>query len=175
MELFLDLLIIFSLRLVSVAIATVRIVLLGRARKGTAAALGFAESLVWVLAISRVLTGLDDPARMVAFAAGFAAGTFLGAKVEEWLALGQSLVRIVAPNESPAVAGLIRSQGFGATVINGNGLEGEVRITFSVVPRRRVAAVLRMVHEANPDAYVTVDQTSAIEAPASHEGESGSA
>jgi uncharacterized protein YebE (UPF0316 family) len=165
MELVSDLLIIFSLRLADVAMATVRIVLLARGRKWGATGLGFAESLVWVLAISRVLSGLDDPARMVAFAAGFAAGTFLGAKVEEWLALGQSLVRIVAPIDTPGVAGLLREKGFGATVLNGDGLEGEVRVTFSVIPRKQVGKVLPMVHQANPEAFVTVDQTSSIEAP----------
>ena len=91
MELFLDLLIIFVLRVLDVGMATVRIVLLSRGRKGWAASLlGFFESLVWVLAIARVLSGLDDPARVLAFAAGFAAGTYGGALVEEWLAIGQS-------------------------------------------------------------------------------------
>ena len=169
MELIFDLLIIFSLRLVDMAMATVRIVLVGRGKKGTATAIGFVEAIVWVLAISRVFSGIEDPARILAFAAGFAAGTFLGAKVEEWIALGQSLVRIVAPNESPAVAGLLREQGHGATVINGDGLEGEVRITFCVVPRKRLASVLEMVREANPEAFLTVEQTSVIEAPERHQ------
>ena len=166
MELFVDLLLIFLLRLVGVAIATVRIVLLGRGKKGRPPLSGSQSLSSGCLPSPVSLTGIDDPARMVAFAAG----TFLGAKVEEWLALGQSLVRIVAPNESPAVAGLIRDLGFGATVINGSGLEGEVRITFSVIPRRRLSAVVRMVREANPDAYVTIDQTSAIEASSSQDG-----
>src|SRR3970040_598006 len=97
MDAALDLIIIFTLRLLDVGMATVRIVLLGRGRRGPAAALGFVEALIWVLAITRVLGGLNDPARMVAFALGFAAGTYLGSVVEEWLALGQALGRVLAP------------------------------------------------------------------------------
>ncbi len=163
MELALDLIIIFALRTIDVGIATVRIVLLGRGKRATAAGLGFAESLIWVVAVSRVLSGLDDPWRMVAFAAGFAAGTYIGSLVEEWLAIGQSLIRVVAPVETDQVAPLLRAKGFGATVLNGDGLEGEVRLTLAVVPRRKVAEATSVIHAANPKAYVTIDQTASID------------
>jgi uncharacterized protein YebE (UPF0316 family) len=163
MDLAIDLLIIFTLRLLDVGMATVRIVLLGRGRPGPAAALGFVEAMIWVLAITRVLDGLNDPARMVAFALGFAAGTYIGSVVEEWLALGQALVRIVAPVRTEPVAPLLRAKGYGATVVNGDGLDGDVRVTFCVVPRKEVYTVTHLIHEANPAAYVTVDQTSTVD------------
>lgn len=171
MDLVLDLLIIFTLRLLDVGMSTVRIVLLGRGRRGPAAALGFVEALIWVIAISRVLSGLQDPARMVAFALGFAAGTYMGSVVEEWLALGQSLIRIVAPTRTDQVAPLLRKRGYGATVLNGDGLSGEVRVTFCVVPRKEVSAVTRLIHEANSEAYVTIDQTSTIDLAERHGGD----
>jgi uncharacterized protein YebE (UPF0316 family) len=163
MDVVLDLLIIFALRLLDVGMATVRIVLLGRGRRGPATLLGFFESLVWVLAIARVFDGLDDPARMVAFALGFAAGTYVGSLVEEWMALGQALVRIVAPVETEPVAPLLRERGYGATVVNGDGRSGEVRLTFCVVPRKEVFSVTSLIHAANPAAYVTIDQTSTFD------------
>jgi uncharacterized protein YebE (UPF0316 family) len=169
MELFLDLIIIFTLRMIDVALATLRIVFLSRGRKGTAAALAMVEGLIWVVAITRVISaGLEDPERIVAFAAGFAAGTYVGALVEQRLALGQSLVRVVAPVDTPQVAGILRQQGFGATVINGDGFEGEVRLTFSVVPRKKVKEVTRLVHEVNAHAFVTVEQTTSLDLHARH-------
>ena len=167
----LDLLIIFTLRLLDVGMATVRIVLLGRGRRGPATLLGFFESLIWVLAIARVFDGLDDPARMVAFALGFAAGTYVGSLVEEWMALGQALVRIVAPVDTDPVAPLLRDKGYGATVLNGDGLAGDVRVTFCVVPRKEVYAVTRLIHEANPKAYVTIEQTSTVDLAMRHGGD----
>ena len=171
MDLALDLLLIFTLRLLDVGMATVRIVLLGRGRRGPAAALGFVEALIWVIAISRVLAGLDDPARMVAFALGFAAGTYAGSVVEEWLALGQSLIRVVTPTQTDPVAPLLREQGYGATVLNGDGLSGEVRVTFSVVPRKKVWTATRLIHEANQQAFVTVEQTSTVNLAERHGGD----
>lgn len=159
----LDLLLIFTLRTLDVGLSTIRIVFLGRSRRAPAAALGFAEAMIWVIAFSRVLDGIDDPARMVAFAAGFAAGTYFGSWVEEWLALGQSLVRIISPIDSPSPAPLLRDNGYGATVLNGDGLLGEVRVIFSVIPRKDLGDVARLLDEASPEAYVTIDQTSSVD------------
>ena len=140
-----------------------RIVFLGRGRRAPAAALGFAEAAIWVVAFTRVLDGIDDPARIVAFAAGFAAGTYVGSWVEEWLALGQSMVRIVTPTDTPSPAKVLRERGYGATVLNGDGMLGEVTVTFSVVPRKYVGALARLIDQVNPDAYVTVDTTTSID------------
>lgn len=163
MILVLDLAIIFVLRAVDVGMATVRIVLLSRGRKGAAAVIGFFEALIWVVAVSRVLGGLDDPLRLVAFAAGFAVGTYFGSIVEGWLAIGQALIRVVTPCDSAPVASLIRMQGFGATVLNGDGMNGEVQVTFTVVPRRKVDSVLRLISEANKEAFVTIDDTASLD------------
>ncbi|HJQ77435.1 MAG TPA: DUF5698 domain-containing protein [Acidimicrobiia bacterium] len=158
-----DLALIFILRTLDVGIATVRIVVLGRGRRGLAATLGFIEAIVWVVAVARVLDGIDDPARMVAFAAGFAIGTYLGSMVEEWLAIGQAVVRVVAPVDSPMVAPFLRDLGLGATVFNGDGLEGEVRLTLCVVERRRLGEVSGVIRSVNPAAYVTVDDTAPLD------------
>jgi hypothetical protein len=48
-------------------------------------------------------------------------------------------------------------------VVNGDGRSGEVRLTFCVVPRKEVYAVTKLIHGANPAAYVTIDQTSTID------------
>lgn len=162
-DLIFDLVLIFSLRTLDVGISTVRIVVLGRGRRGLAATLGFVEAIVWVVAVARVLDGIDDPARMVAFAGGFAIGTYLGSMVEEWLAIGQALVRVVAPIDSPSVAAHLRDLGLGATVFNGDGMDGEVRLTFCVVERKRLSEVTTLIHRLNPSAYVTVDDTASID------------
>ena len=57
------------------------------------------------------------------------------------------------------VAETLRNNGFGVTIINGEGMEGEVSISWCVTPRKRVREVLKIVSEINPDAYVTTEPT----------------
>lgn len=157
MELALGSLLIFLLRIGDVGIASVRIVTLMRGKIWLAALLGFFESLFWVSAAAIVFTNLDHPIRIVAFAAGFASGTLLGGFVERWLAMGTALLRVIAPIESPPVAAHLRAVGFAVTVVNAEGRDGEVRLNFLVLPRRRVKEALAIVAEVNPAAFITVE------------------
>lgn len=152
-------LVIFGLRVVDVSLGTLRIVMLVRGRRWVAGALGFFESLTWVSAAGLVLTNLDAPIKIVAFAAGYAAGTVLGSTIEHRLALGNSLLRIVTANGSPSVAPTLRDAGYAVTEVAGQGLDGEVHIAFSVVKRREIPDALRTVHAVNANAFVTVDET----------------
>ena len=157
MELFLGSLLIFALRIGDVSIASVRIVTLMRGKIWLAALLGFFESLFWVSAAAIVFTNLDHPIRIVAFAAGFAAGTLLGGFVERWLAMGTALLRVIASVDSPPVAPALRQAGFAVTVLNAEGRDGDVRLSFLVLPRRRVKEALAIVGEINPEAFLTVE------------------
>jgi uncharacterized protein YebE (UPF0316 family) len=156
MTIVLDILLIIGLRLIDVSLGTLRIMLLTRGSRWRSSLIGFFESLTWVTAATIVLRDLDDPVRMVAFAFGFAAGTFLGASVERAIAVGSAVVHIVGPVGSPSTAFDLRAAGFGATVLNGEGMDGDVRMTFTVVPRRRVREVMDIVRRVNPAAFISV-------------------
>lgn len=72
--------------------------------------------------------------------------------------MGTNIVRIVAPVGSPQVAEALREEGFAVTVLNGEGLHGDVRLALTVVPRRRLREVLEIVYGINPAAFVTFEQ-----------------
>ena len=159
METFLLALLIFSLRLLDVSVGTIRIVMLVRGKRFVAGLLGFAESLTWVIAAGLVLSNLDSPVKVVAFASGFAMGTVLGSTVEQWIAVGNALLRVITPVDTAPVADQLRAAGYSVTVVNGEGLNGDVRIAFTVIKRRRAKEVLAIVREANPEAFVTIEDT----------------
>lgn len=161
MDTVLSALAIVGLRLVDVSLGTLRIMLLTRGSRWRSGIIGFFESLTWVTAASIVLRDLDDPVRMVAFAFGFAAGTVLGVSLERWLAIGTSVVHAVSPAETATAADALRAAGYRVTVLGGEGRDGEVRMAFTVVPRRRSRQVLDIVHRADPSAFVTIEDVRA--------------
>ena len=156
-------LLIFSLRVVEVGVGTIRIVMLVRERSLLAGALGFAQSLIWVAAAGVVLNNLESIPRIVAFSLGFGVGTALGSVLERQLALGHSILRIVTPFDTPPVEDLLREAGYGVTVLNARGMRGDVRLAWTVVPRRRTRDVLGRVRDANADAFVTVQSVATID------------
>jgi uncharacterized protein YebE (UPF0316 family) len=162
-ELFIAALIIFLMRLADVSLGTLRIVLLVRGKRRWAGALGFFESLIGVLAAREVLGSLDEPIKIIGYAAGYAAGTMLGSSIEKWLAMGSVLVRIVAPVDSPFAYEALQAAGYPTTVLNGEGRDGEVRVAFSVLPRRESRHALDVVARANPEAFVTIEDAKPLD------------
>ncbi|MFA5550867.1 MAG: DUF5698 domain-containing protein [Trueperaceae bacterium] len=159
LSLVLSALLIFALRIVDVSLGTLRIGFLVRGERRLAGLFGFFESLIWLIAAAQVLSNLDSPLKFVAYAAGYAAGTMLGVSIERWLAIGETIMRVVAPVDSPSVEESLRGAGFYVTVLNARGRDGDVRVSFSVLPRRRMQQALKIVSSINPQAFVTFEAT----------------
>ena len=157
MELIFSALIIFSLRLADQSLGTMRTLLVSKNKPIYAALIGLVESAIWIVAISQVIKDIDDPILIGAYAAGFAAGTILGTYIERIVGVGNIVVRVFCPANSPSVAETLRDNGHGVTIIDGEGKEGPVKIYLCVIPRRKLKSVLNMIEEINPNAYITTD------------------
>ena len=157
MELLFSALIIFSLRLADQSLGTMRALLVSKNKPIYAALIGLVESAIWIVAISQVMNNIDDTLLIVAYAAGFAAGTILGSYIERIVGVGNIVVRVFSPANSPSVAEALRENGHGVTVIDGEGKDGSVKIYLCVIPRRKLKSVLNMIEEINPNAYITTD------------------
>jgi len=157
MELIFSALIIFSLRLADQSLGTMRALLVSKNKPIYAALIGLVESAIWIVAISQVIKDIDDPVLIGAYAAGFAAGTILGTYIERIVGVGNIVVRVFCPANSPSVAETLRENGHGVTVIDGEGKDGAVKIYLCVIPRRKLKSVLQMIEEINPNAYITTD------------------
>ena len=157
MELLFSALIIFSLRLADQSLGTMRSLLVAKNKPIYAALIGLVESAIWIVAISQVIKDIDDPILIAAYAAGFAAGTILGSYIERIVGVGNIVVRVFSPANSPSVAEALRENGHGVTVIDGEGKDGSVKIYLCVIPRRKLKSVLNMIEEINPNAYITTD------------------
>jgi uncharacterized protein YebE (UPF0316 family) len=158
MELIFSALIIFFLRLADQSLGTMRALLVSKNKPIYAAFIGLVESAIWIVAISQVIKDdVDDPVLIGAYAAGFAAGTILGSYIERIVGVGNIVVRVFCPANSPSVAETLREDGHGVTIIDGQGKDGPVKIYLCVIPRRKLKSVLNMIEEINPNAYITTD------------------
>lgn len=158
MEPFAGALLVFLLRVVDVSIGTVRMLYTVRGRRLPAAGLGLIESGVFIFAISRVFQDLSThPWNMVGYACGFAAGNAVGITLEQWIGSGWVLARIISRDRSAALLAALRDAGFGVTAVDGRGKEGAVLVLFVVTRRRQGEAMLRLVRDTDPDAFITTD------------------
>ena len=157
MDLFISAVIIFSLRVADQSLGTMRARLVSRKKPIYGALIGLIESIIWIIAVAKVINDINEPILIAGYAIGFAAGTILGYYAERILGLGDVEIRVFASTKSPSVAEALREKGFGVTIINGEGKDGNVKIYWCIIPRRKLKSALKIIKKVNPDAYITTD------------------
>ena len=148
---------IFALRVVDMSLDTLRLLFVVRGRKWIAWVLGFCQSVVFVIAITTVLSNLDNPLNIVGYAAGFATGNVVGMWIEERLAIGHVKLSIVTTGLGASLSAALRQGGFAVTEIPARGKDGAVSMLSVSVLRRDVHRVDAIVHETDPAAFVIAE------------------
>lgn len=150
-------LLIFSLRVVDMSLDTLRVLFVIRGKKPLAWILGFAESLLWVIAITSVLSNLNNLWNIVGYAAGFATGNVVGMLIEERLAIGHGHMRIISSRRGPAIAEALRDAGYAATELSGRGRDGTVSVISASVRRRDALSVQNEIYAIDANAFITIE------------------
>lgn len=161
-SLFIFPIIIFAMRLCDVSLMTIRIIFVSKGIKFWASVLGFFEITVWLIAISQVMNNLDNPLYALAYSLGFATGNYLGAVLEEKIAIGVNLLRVITNKDAQHLVDYLRKSGFGVTSIDAEGAKGPVKIIYSVVRRKDLQKIINIVKEFNPNAFYSIEEVRGI-------------
>ncbi len=157
-------LLIFSARVVDVSFGTLRIIFLSRGNKVIAPVLGFFEILIWLLAIGQIFRNLNNFLCYIAYAGGFATGNYVGIMIENKMALGMQVVRVITNRNADKLIEMLRSNGFGLTCVDGHGALGPVKVLFTLIRRRDLPRIISLIHEYNPKAFFSVEDVRMAEA-----------
>ena len=164
-------LIICLLRMTDVSMSMMRMILAVRGHRVIAAAIGFAEVLVWLIAVSTALEHLNSALHLVGYAGGFAIGNYVGVWLEGRFALGINVVHAVIRRlddstgtpRAMVAAERLRGDGFAVTDLEGRGLHSSVDILNVVVPRRNVPKVVSIIREQDPEAFMSVEEVRSVQ------------
>lgn len=148
---------IFLARITDVSIGTIRVILITRGAKRLAPVLGFFEVLIWIIVVSQVMRNLSNPACFIGYAAGFATGNYFGMFLEEKLAIGTLILRVITPKEADDLIAALNQAGFGATSLEANGATGHVHVIFSIIQRGDLHQVLEIIQHYHPKAFYSVE------------------
>jgi uncharacterized protein YebE (UPF0316 family) len=150
-------LLIFVLRVGDMSLDTIRVLFMVRGKKLLVWVLGFFQALIFVVAISSVLTQLNNILNVIGYATGFATGNIVGMMIENRLAIGHVLVNIISSNRGSFIAERLRASGYAVTEIAGRGMNGTVFELHASVLRKDVSQVETIVLESDPQAFVTAE------------------
>nr|MBN1229646.1 DUF2179 domain-containing protein [Anaerolineae bacterium] len=154
--------IIFLVRVFSVTLSTLRYLMMGRTSKMLVAVIAFIEALTFALTFGMVAADLTNIWYLTAYSGGFAAGTWVGTLIEEWLGRGYHSVNIVSMGNSLSITKAVREAGFGATRTAGEGSSGSVGLIYVVARRKEVPRVVEIAAQIDPKAFITVEEARTV-------------
>ena len=163
LSIILSALLIFGMRIIDISLYILRFMMVMRGRKILAWTFGFSQAMVYIIAMSVVLTNLGNWFNMVGYAAGFATGIVVGMWVEGKLAMGHLHLRIVSQGHGDEIAESLRLGGFGVTEIPAWGKDGMVNLLNCNVLRKEESRVVRMVEDLDDNAFITAEDIRHVE------------
>ena len=150
---------IFFARILDVTLQTIRIMFLARGQKVLAPLLGFFEVLIWLLAIRQIMQNLDNVFCYIAYASGFAMGNWIGLYLEEKLAYGTVILRLITHHDANELVQSLRRKGFGVTKMDALGSQGAVNVIYTILKRQDLQRVIHTINQFNPKAFYSIEDT----------------
>lgn len=148
-------LLIFVLRVVNIAMDTVRMLTVMRGMKLVSFVLGILVSLTYILALGSVLSNLNNIALISAYAVGFATGGWVGMLIEERLALGFVHISVVSTGKGGNIANALRKKGHAVTEVEAKGKDGVVDLLEISVRRKHMNQVREIICKKDNKAFIT--------------------
>ncbi len=149
-------------RIMDVTIGTIRLIFVSRGYKYLAPLLGFAEVIIWLMAISQIMQHLDNIMCYIGYGAGFAAGNYIGIILVEKMTLGTVVIRIIPKIDTSDLVQKLRAENYGVTTMTAEGKSGPVQVLFSIVKRKDLQDVLHILNTYNPHAFYTIEEVQTV-------------
>ncbi len=155
--------VIFIARIADVTIGTIRLIFVARGMKILAPLAGFFEVLIWLIVIGQIMQHLANPLCYIAYAAGFAAGNYIGMMLVDRLSLGKVIIRIITQKDAAPLVESLKEHRFGVTVLDGRGAQGKVQVIFTVVKRAHIEEIQGLIRQFNPQAFYSIEEVGDVE------------
>ena len=136
-------------KIVEISIQSLKTCMMVKGQRMKAALLGFVECLIWGLVISTLIGTLgDDYGLLLFYCVGYAAGLFIGATIENKIALGTSNLELIASDDSTEkITAYLRENDRGYTVFEGHGSKDKMNMIFIVLPRKETPKTLKAIRK----------------------------
>lgn len=156
---------IFLGRLIDVTLSTMQTMYLVKGRRKIATILGFIDVLIWFIVVKEALnTDIQSLWIAIAYAGGYAAGTFTGSGITKKIMRGTVSVQVITKDIKNKVTSAIKENGYSASIIESKGIyNGESNyMIYAQVDNRKLNEFKQLITKTDPNAFITVTESKEI-------------
>ncbi|MCL2443162.1 MAG: DUF5698 domain-containing protein [Treponema sp.] len=152
----LELFLIFILKTVEVAVATLRSILINKGYRREGTMLSFIEVLLWTFVASRVIMGMADaPIKGIMYSLGFSLGVYVGSRIESRIAMGRVMIQaIVSMEYSASIIDKLREKGYAVTTMEAQGRDSQKTVLMIFAKRKGKEEIIGEIHQLDETAMV---------------------
>lgn len=157
---------IFLARLIDVTLGTLRTILIVKGKKNSAAIIAFFEVLIWFLVAKEALDNVDSTLLIpICYAAGFAAGTYIGIRITNKYIEGYVTANITTTKDNYKLIANLREKGYGVSVV---GLKNELNnekkdMLFVSMNKKNIEEIKEIVKNNNKDTFLIFNEVKHIQ------------
>ncbi|MBE6150862.1 MAG: DUF2179 domain-containing protein [Firmicutes bacterium] len=154
---------VFFVRITDVTMGTFRTILTVKAKPIQASMIGFIEVLIWFLVVKEALnTDSNSIFVAIAYAGGFATGTFLGGKLSQKFISGNSSLQVITKNKK--IIDVISGSGYGVTVIDAKGYNDAKKYMLLIeVNNKNIGDVKNIIKKLDKQAFIIITETKLVQ------------
>lgn len=153
---------VFICRILDVTLGSIKTVLVVREKAPLAACFGFFEVFIWYIVVKDAMSSTDAVLPVaVSYALGYATGTYVGGSLAKSLIGGKVTTHVVTSDRNPALASVLRSAGFGITVLDVEESEfgAEKNLILAEFDKKDLNRFEKMVKDIDPGAFLIIQET----------------
>ncbi|MCL2408380.1 MAG: DUF5698 domain-containing protein [Oscillospiraceae bacterium] len=157
---------IFFSRIIDVSLGTIRTIMTVRGRLKVAALIGFVEVSIWFLVARTAINSSEGGiAVTLAFAAGFATGTFIGGNIANKFINSILSLQVVTSSKNEEIIKAIRDGGFAVSVLDVNSSEfsAEKYLLLIEIKSDMFKKVQKIIYDKDPGAFIMARETKFVQ------------
>lgn len=157
---------VFFIRILDVSLGTMRMIVTVKGKAVTASIIGFFEVLVWFIVVREALnTDIESLWIAVAYAGGFATGTYIGSLLSNNFIQGNFGVQVILSENSNRIVNIIRKEGYAVSVIDvkGQDQDKDKYMLFIEINKKRFNHLRSLIKELDERAFIVVNETRMVQ------------
>lgn len=156
---------IFLGRLIDVTLATMQTMYLVKGKRNLATIIGFIDVLIWFVVVKEALnTDIQSIWIALAYAGGYAAGTFTGSGISKRVIKGTVSVQVITKNYKNKVIKALKNSNYSASVVECKGVHAEDTsyMIYAQIQNNKLSEFKKLITNIDPNAFITVTESKEI-------------
>ncbi len=157
-------------KIIQSIIGVLWLILINRGEKYRAAIVSLVEVSLFLLIVGTVFINFQESIlKMAMYVIGTAIGIYIGSVLEERIALGVSSIQVIVAQDNHIhskqaedLAEMLRSSGFGVTIMQGKGKKGSRDVLLLHLKRRQIRNALSIIKDNITSGMITVNDVKMI-------------